>query len=401
MISVKELLKRLLYFPISPAVTTFFFPADSDRTDPGPPPKAIVVIRLDEIGDMVLTSPFLRELRRNYPRAHITLVVKPEVKNLVEHCPYCDELLTFDWRAPRVVGPFIRYARAYRLAGEKLRDRHFDWAVIPRWDFDIYGATALAYFSRARRRIAFSETVNPRKSVINKGCDLLLTDPTPSPAPSHDVSLPLRLLSSLGAQVASDALELWLDDEDRRFALERLPDDPARMTVAIAPGALEKSRQWPVERYLALAAWAVRKFSVRIVVLGGSAEIPLGKILVEGLPEGSVIDLTGRTTLRQSAAILARSALFIGNDTGLKHIAAAMGIDVVEISRFPKNGDPMHPQSPLRFRAWGVENIVLQPEQATPPCGDNCAARRAHCILEVDLPSVKDAVTELIGEGEK
>ena len=397
--SAKQFLKRVLYFPVSPVATKFLFSAGGDGSDPGHPPKAILVIRLDEIGDMVLTTPFLRELRRNHPRAHITLVVKPAVKNLVELCPYCDELVTFDWQAPRLLAPFIRHVRAYRLAKAKLRRRSYDWAVIPRWDYDCYSATVLAYFSGARRRIAFSERVSPQKTETNRGYDLLLTDPAPGTVSSHEVLMTLSLLSHLGDQIASDALELWLSDADHRFAMEQLPDDPWRMTIAIAPGALEKNRQWPVENYLALAVWAVQKFDARIVVLGGSVETALGKKLVPGAREDSINDLTGRTTLRQAAAVLARSALFIGNDTGLKHIAAAMGVRVVEISRFPKNGAPMHRQSPFRFRAWGVESIVLQPEQAPPPCGDNCMARKAHCILGVDLQSVKEAVIGLVSAG--
>jgi ADP-heptose:LPS heptosyltransferase len=76
--------------------------------------------------------------------------------------------------------------------------------------------------------------------------------------------------------------------------------------------------------------------------------------------EGTV-DLVGKTTLRQAAAVLEHCTLFIGNDSGLKHLAAAAGIPVVEISGFRKGGDPNHPNSPSRFHAWGVPHRVAQP----------------------------------------
>lgn len=394
--SVKDLLKKLIYFPVSPTVTRALFHVDSDRVPPGHSPRSILIIRLDVIGDVVLSSPFLRELRKNYTQAHITLVVAPEFKNLVELCPYCDDILTFDWRAPRFIAPFIRHIRAYFLARRQLWHRSFDLAIIPRWDVDSFHATILAYFSRARRRIAFSEIVNPRKSAENKGYDALLTDPIPSTVASHEVSLTLSLLSHMGGSVTSDKLELWLRDEDRRFALEQLPDDHARVTIAIAPGALYKNKQWPVERYKALANWAIHHLQARVVIVGGRTEKPLGYLIAKGLPKATCIDLTGKTTLRQTAAVLECCTLFVGNDTGAKHIAAAVGAKVVEISRFRKNGDPMHPQSPFRFHAWGVENIVLQPEHAIPPCDDFCKALEAHCILGVNLQTVQNAVTELI-----
>ena len=73
------------------------------------------------------------------------------------------------------------------------------------------------------------------------------------------------------------------------------------------------------------------------------------------------IDLRGRTTLREVAATMARCRLFVGNDTGLKHLAAAVGLPVVEISGFSRQGDPNHGHSPARFGPWHTPYRILQP----------------------------------------
>src|SRR6516165_1230519 len=85
--------------------------------------RRILVVRLDEIGDVVLCSAFLRELRRNFPCATITLIVKPATRNLVELCPYVDEVLTFDWRA---INLRTRHLRALWMAVKRCWPHSFD-----------------------------------------------------------------------------------------------------------------------------------------------------------------------------------------------------------------------------------------------------------------------------------
>jgi heptosyltransferase-2 len=124
--------------------------------------RRILVILLDEIGDVVLTTPFLRALRRNAPQAWITLVVNPQLFNLVGMCPHVNEVLTFDWGAP-VPAALSRQARALRMAATRLWWRRFDIAIIPRGGAHYYHATYLADFSDAPRRVGHSEGVNARK----------------------------------------------------------------------------------------------------------------------------------------------------------------------------------------------------------------------------------------------
>ena len=122
--------------------------------------RSILVVRLDALGDVLLTSPFLRELRRNAPKAKITLVVQPLALNLVELCPYVDRILTFRGNADHP-GLFRLAWRFMAFCICHIWGRHWDIAINPRFDADSYGATFLLWLSRAGRRAGYSQHVTP------------------------------------------------------------------------------------------------------------------------------------------------------------------------------------------------------------------------------------------------
>lgn len=185
--------------------------------------ERIIVIRLDEIGDMVLLSPFLRELRRGRPEAEIILVVKTAVYNLVELCPYVNEVLAY----PRPGGRWMRLkqiTRAFAFARDHLWRRSLTLAIVPRFDADAgYGAGWLAFFSGAPRRIAYRARVLPTKARSDLGFDRLYTEFVPArPGVLHEVERNLDVLRYLGIAVQSEALEVWVDAQDKARAQKLL-----------------------------------------------------------------------------------------------------------------------------------------------------------------------------------
>jgi len=359
--------------------------------------KSILIVRLDGIGDMVLTSPFLRELRRNAPGALITLIVKPETRNLVEFCPYVNEVLVFDWRDFGPLSELWRLAGTAVFARKHLRVR-FDLAVLPRWGADFYQETFLAYFSGAPCRVAYSEFSNEPKARLNRGYDRLLTRPLEGAGPKHQVEWNLDFLLSLGGNIVDKRLELWLTEDDRCFARQALAARAVRegeVLIAFAPGAGAKKRCWPVERWIELGRRLHCEFGPRIVLLGGKAEGDFGARIEREL-SGIAINLMGQLTLRQTGAILENCSLTVSNDSGPMHLAAAAGSGVVEISCHPRGGDPDHANSPVHFHPWGVPRDVLQPEPAAPSCSGSCTFCVPHCILGIEVATVQQAVRKLL-----
>lgn len=356
--------------------------------------RSILVIRPDEIGDVVLTSAFLRELRHNAPEAWITLLVKPGTMNLVASCPYVNEVLEFLPPFPHQAKlPFAGWQQALDRAAQ-LWVRQYELCLLPRFDMDTCQAAFLAYLSGAACRVGYTEKATIFKAKLNEGFDRLLTHLVPAAGLRHEVFRTLDLLRFLGGRVATDALELWVDEADRHFAAQKLPAEQT-LKIALSPGPLTGRRVWPVQNIIELGRGLCRMAKVHFVILGGPGEEASGQLLKQAMPE-QVTDLTAKTTLRQTAAILQQCDLYVGRDTGVMHIAAAAGCPVVEVSCYPQSGDPAHFYSPTRFGPWGVLHEILQPQQPLAPCRRICSAPNSHCITQIKPAEVAAAVIRLL-----
>jgi heptosyltransferase-2 len=369
----------------------------------------ILVVQPDLIGDVVLTSPLLRELRSLYPESWITLVVEPQVLNLMEHCPYLNEVLTYDCKKWRSKEHWTYFLSAVGLSCRHLIWRKFDIAIFPHWDCDRYYGTMAAYLSGAIYRISYSETVNREKRVANRNYDLLLTHALEESEVRHEVRQKLCILRTFNYVPTSEALEVWLTQDDEAFASQFLQSHRQRVgapLIAMCTGASFPSKMWPIDRFLQVAWWLVTTHDAEILLVGGPSDRQDGEQLKSRLGH-RLINSAGLTTIRQAAALLKRCQLYVGNDTGPMHLAAAVGLPVVAISCHPLDAASQKPYSPKRFGPWGVRHRVLQPPVALDRCAtsgkaddgsdfpDVCIAVRPHCILGVGADDVKEAIAEV------
>jgi len=141
----------------------------------------------------------------------------------------------------------------------------------------------------------------------------------------------LSKAGQLAAMLGLDYLpptRLWSSEEAKQNALKLLPAD--KQIILIAPRTNSTAKDWPVERFVELAQ-QLDEDNIVFAVLASQAQQETAKAIVKALPEGKIIDLSGKTDLLTAYAIMERSRLFIGNDSGLLHMAAASGIDCVGI----------------------------------------------------------------------
>lgn len=353
-----------------------------------------LVIKLDLIGDMILAVPAFRELRRSFPGCRILAVVTPQTKPLLDICPYVDKILTLELAGSRLWRPLFWAARLLRL-GWELRKAKIDSAVVLRWDTDVIGC-GVALISGAPIRVGFSEGVNPWKAGANRGNDSLLTRVVNLGEPGHEVVANLALVEAMGGSIIDSSLEFWLTEGDMSRGQSMLSQvvRPILGVVAIAVGASNKKRCWPSRRYGEVCK-ELRKSGYDVVLLGATQDEAPARAVAE--ESGCyVASLVGRTSLRETAAVLARCSLMIGNDSGLTHIAASVGTPCVVISCHPKLGDTRNPNSPQRFAPWGGDAVVLQPSVPTAPCTRGCVKEDAHCILGIEVGAVVAAAHRLL-----
>ncbi|WP_376960707.1 glycosyltransferase family 9 protein [Azospirillum sp. A26] len=352
--------------------------------------RSILVVKLDEAGDFVMATPFLRGLRAAAPQARILLAVREAVADLALTCRWVDGVVApqpkegggIDFRGI-TPGGLKLFAECYRAG--------FDLALVPRYDFDRHGATTLAANSRAKLVAGFSERVTPWKADGNQGFDRAYGLALTPPPGRHEVEQNAALLEALGAGADLGPLELALTAEDRVEAqrLLGLSDGPGdgRPLIAVAPGAASPRRDYPADRLAAVVSAVAGALDARVAVLGTAAEHHAAAVLAAALP-GRTIDLTGATPLRVAAAVMAEAALAITMDSAPAHLAAAAGVPVAVFSCHPIGGDPNHFHAPERFRPWtggrDERALVLRPATTVPPCTVSCLAAEAHCIAAID-----------------
>lgn len=356
--------------------------------------RRILIIRLDNIGDVILTTPLFGALRRRFPEAHIAVLVRPHCAELIERCPHIDEVIGFDWQTSWWLEELHRHWQAVKFAARRLWILRFDLVLIPRWGDDYRFEALIGYLSGAPWRVGFRNGLTSLEIAPKNGRDSLLTHALKRGEARHEVERSSEVLRVLGAEDADARPEVWTSPEDASFAsrlLRQRGAEPDTVLVAFGVGASHPRRLWPVERYVEVASWLVKTYNARILVIGDDNDQARGRVLQQHLGE-RVIDVTHQTTLGQTWSLLKNCTLLVGSDSGPVHLAATAGTPVIVISCHPRNGLASHEHSPIRFRPWSVPHQVLQPQNGLDSCGAACSAEQPHCVTGVTVLGVEVAI---------
>ena len=355
--------------------------------------RNLLVIQPADLGDVLLSGPFLRELRRHRPDAWIGFVVQPSMMSLVAGCPYVDEVIPYRWRSFKDWGTAFSghprwWLQAAWLSFRKLWKHNIDTAVSLRWNNDAPQAAALTLMlaSGASVRAGYRDT--PHDLIPCKVYDInkLLTHGPVRTFLRHEVEMQLEILRSLGAEPSDTRLEVWTSPADEGVArdlIDRAGFTKASPLVALAPGAAWSFRRWPQDRYIALGRWLQEEYGASLVILAGPSERALALRIEHGLVKNRTLNLAGRTTIMQMAAVLKRCRLLIGNDSGPVHVAAAAGVPVVGF---------FGPGEYDRFKPWGAHHVAIRIGLPCSPCSQNCAFDDPRCIRGISLDRAKEVI---------
>lgn len=266
----------------------------------------ILVISLSNIGDAVMTTPVLERLHALYPDAVIDIVGDRRSSILFTHCPYSGEIFHKEkkqgWRG------LLKLIR-------ELRRTRYDLIVDLRTD-------GLAYLLRGSRRL------------VKWGR---------RPYGPHAVQDLMSIIDRINPERAIPAAKVWLSETERGAASALLEGFAARRLLAIGPGANWEPKIWAAEAFAEAANLLGDAFD-GVVLLGGPGDVERARRVAQrlALPH---CDLTGRCDLLTTAAVLERCALFIGNDSGLGHLAS--GVDTPTLTVFG-------PGQPARYHPWSA-----------------------------------------------
>jgi len=342
------------------------------------PPASLLVRATNWLGDAVMTTPALAGVREGFPDARIVLLARPLVAEMFRHHSDVDEVIVYE-----VPGRHEGALGRFRLAIE-LRRRRFDGALLLQNAFD---AALIAFLGRIPERAGYP----------TDGRRILLTLPVPLPPgilERHEVEYYLCLLDGLGIPRPVPApLKLAVTEEEKEAMATRLASHGIERDapiVAINPGATYGSaKRWYPDRFAAVADALSGEWGAEVVVVGSTAEAPLaGEI--EAAARRGVVNLAGKTTVREMMALLSLSSFLVTNDSGPMHIGAALGVPLVAI---------FGPTDWRRTSPWTSLAKVVRVEIDCSPCRLRVCDRGHECMLGVTPEMVVDAARQLLPGG--
>jgi ADP-heptose:LPS heptosyltransferase/GT2 family glycosyltransferase len=351
--------------------------------------QRILVVKLDHIGDFVTALPPIRRLKQIFPHARLTVLAGPASRALASLEPSIDEFIPFAFfHARSQLGERKLEKTELEELQEKLRPYRFDLAVDLRKHLstrDVLKFTGARFFAGFDYLGQFPFL------------DIALDwdgDRTLQRKRSHVVDDLLALVNAVGH--ATEANRLLMQPPPPPMPLTALPDHVqalfAKTVIAIHPGAGNVTKQWPPDHFSALMDLLIERQDVNIVLVGGPDEVEVADLLLEKSQHpGRVATMAGKTSLSELPRLLLNCALYIGNDSGPKHIASAIGMPTIGIHSGVVD--------PVEWGPFGPRAIALRRNMTCSPCylanADDCP-RSLACLKFLEPNLVYEAAIMLL-----
>jgi lipopolysaccharide heptosyltransferase II len=346
--------------------------------------KRILCVRLDAMGDVLMTAPAIRALKESAPERHFTLLTSPAGAEVGRLIPEVDEVLVYAAPWLKACAPRVSAAPELNMI-ERLLKGSFDGAVI----FTVYSqnplpSALLCHLAEIPLRLAHCRE-NPYQ---------LLTDWVPDPEPErvvrHEVQRQIDLVSTVGAVPSSTEIRVRIPDDARchaRAALVEARIDVGQPWVLMHPGASAPSRRYPTERFACVARRLV-ELGYAVGVTGGPDEADLVEA-VRGRAGAGCNAIGGLLDVADLAAIIDLAPVLVANNSGPAHLAAAVGTPVVDLYALT---NPQH-------EPWAVPHKVLFHDVACKYCYKSVCPEGHHLCLEGVQPAeVVAATLELLSD---
>jgi heptosyltransferase II len=338
----------------------------------------ILVRATNWVGDAIMSIPALCAIRQRWPEAQITILARPWVAELYSGQPFVDRVKALDLasRSPMTV------ERAARELGRE----QFDCAILLQ---NAFSAAWLVWRAKIPQRIGYAR--DGRGVLLSKA----IAVPRKGEIPAHEVFYYLELLRRAGWLESIPQVKqifLNLSAGAAQAAEARLREAGVRAEakrVALAPGAAYGSAKcWPPERFAAVADALVDEFGADVILFGASSEQETCRQIADRMHHRPII-FAGQTSIGELPALFSRCSLFVGNDSGAMHVAAAVGVPVVAVfgSTDPQGTAPVTSQKKL-----------VQHRVACSPCFLRECPIDHRCMLRVPVKDVRDSAMQWLGQ---
>lgn len=317
----------------------------------------ILIIQTAYLGDCILTVPLINSIKRSNS-CEISVISRPVTEGIFESCPSVDEVICYDKNGKdRSFLPVIRLVN-------KIRKKNFEIVFLPQRSFR---SGLIAFFSGIPERIGFKRG----------GAKFFCTKKICFDWNRHEVDRMLSLAEAAGYKKIACDFNLKPDLDIANKFLKT-----GKKIIGICPQSKWQTKCWPEDRFAELIKILSNDFQV--VVMGEKTEVWEGE---------SVINLTGKTSVKELVSVISMLDMMVSNDSGLMHLAAAFNIPVITI---------FGPTLPgMGFAPYGDIHTIIEIPLKCRPCGlhgtKSCPEKHFKCMLEIPVDRVKDEVYKKLG----
>lgn len=358
----------------------------------------ILIVNPFGIGDCLFSTPLIHALKDIFPEGKLGFLCNKRTAPLLQNNPYIDELFIYerdDFKEFLSISWF-KWLKEFTAFIKELRKNRFDLAI------DLSLAVNFGFFlllTGIKERIGYNYK--------NRGICLTSSIKLTGYEDKHVVEYYNDLLKLIKIEQRYQGIELYLKDEDRQYTENIFREhrvDKSTAVIAIAPGGgaswgVQASlKHWPEEKFALLIDKIIEKYKVTVIILGDLKEKALLSSFKEKVCD-RVINLIGKTSLNQLSAVISRAEIFIGNDGGPLHIAAALGKKTISFF------GPVDPKVYGPYPPDEKRHIVLRRTLECSPCYHsfrlNPCQRNRECLERINVDEVIDGVGRLLTNTEK
>ncbi|MDD5428227.1 MAG: lipopolysaccharide heptosyltransferase II [Candidatus Omnitrophica bacterium] len=339
--------------------------------------KRVLIVRLDRIGDVLLSTPVIKAVREVCPDGYIAFMARRHAYDILAGNPYLDEIIIYE-KEGRDKGLLknIKFIRS-------LRRKRFDIALVLHPTKRTHLLMALA---------GIPETVG-----YNKKWGFLLTTRIPHTKQyglKHEIDYVLDILRYTGLEPKDRTLYMPVNSVSERNVDSIFEENGIKkgdLCIAINPGASCVSKRWGVEKFAKAAAALAEKYKAKVIITAGADDKKLGD-KISSLLHDNCLNLSGRTSVADVASVLRRVKLFVSNDSGPVHIACAVGTPVIAIFGRSDRG-----LSPGRWGPVGNRDIILHKDVGCVECLAHNCRKGFKCLEAVTVAEVLQAADKILG----
>lgn len=345
----------------------------------------ILIIKVDQIGDVVTSLPSVYPIRKRFPDAEITFLTGEWSKDLLKNNPYINNIEIYnsnrysqEIRNRKSIIQRIRYLRSiFKRRYDLIAGLRDDWLTL---------IFSLIYFPKARIdrgtvriKLKYKNTL---RAIFKNEKDNEIV---------HEVDTNLKITEMAGAEPIREKRSIFLSESERDWAEEFLSSKglKEKKFVIISPGARWKYRRWDTQNFAILADRMREEFGLEILISGSKGEVDTAEDMGR-MMKGKSISAAGMFDIRQILSLLEKALICVANDSGMVHLTSGLNIPVVAL---------FGAQDPMKFGPWSDINKVYYKKVECSPCSQKrCKLKDNPCVNLIEEDEVFSGVREILNK---